>query len=233
LASSAQFLNRDLAIFRDALRKGSDTVAAAQRTIFRRDQFVAAGLVGMVVILVAFASGIGMDKSVHTTAVPDQHAESAVPLPGSPTVAPATAEPTQPGATALPYVPVRYEGTPAPGSTPATPPATGSPVPTRTSAPAPSASTPTPSRSPSPTSSPPACTPALLQSLIVQLSSVASNLPVLSPLLDRLALDPTGGLPVMGGLLTVPSPTSTAPTSVLTGMTGPCTGVLTSLLSGS
>jgi hypothetical protein len=104
----------------------------------------------------------------------------------------------------------------------------------------PPASSPSPTTTPTPTPTPsgPGCTPNLLQDLVDQLSSVASNLVVLAPLLDKLGLDSPDGLlaqvPVVGGLLVPPSPTPTpTPTAVpaLVGMSGPCAGLLTSLLS--
>jgi hypothetical protein len=87
--------------------------------------------------------------------------------------------------------------------------------------------------------------------------SIASNAPVLTPLLASLGLDSPGGLlaavPVVGGLIVPPSiaPTASASTAsastarasvagaaasgtnlpALTALSGPCAGVLESLLS--
>ena len=230
-------------------------VVSAQRISLRRDQVVAAAVVGAVVVLVAFASGVGIDN--HITSAPDRPPVLAAPSVGAPapSTAPAAIAPTPPGGgyVSVPAGPpqVNYVGTPQnvpPTSSAGVPPV---PQPTPTGG---SGSSPPPSAAPTPpTSSPaPGCTPDLLQTLITHLMSIASNAPVLAPLLASLGLDSPDSLlaavPVVGGLIVPPStaPTTTAPTAsapvagtaasgtnlpALTGLSGPCAGVLESLLS--
>jgi len=224
-------------------------VVSTQRVSLRRDQVVAAAVVGAVVILVAFASGVGIDK--HVADAPDRQPMVAAlppvtaPLPSS---APAASAPTPPGGGYVggPVGPpqVNYVGTPQswpPTSSAGVAPGP-QPTPTRgTGGSPPPGAAPTPS-----TSSPaPGCTPNLLQTLITQLMAIVSNVPVLAPLLASLGLDSPGGLlaavPVVGGLIVPPSsvPTTSAAAAAasgpklpaLTGLSGPCTGVLESLLT--
>jgi len=219
-------------------------VVSTQRVSFRRDQAVASAVVGAVVILVAFASGVGIDK--HVANAPDRAPILAAPSVSAlaPSTAPAAIAPTPPGGgyISVPAGPpqVNYVGPPQ-GLPPRSP--TGvapGPQPTPTRGPG---GSPLPSAAPTPSTSSPApgCTPDLLQTLITQLMAITSNVPVLAPLLASLGLDSPAGLlaavPVVGGLIV--SPSSTPTTSVaasgpklpaLTGLSGPCVGVLESLL---
>jgi hypothetical protein len=229
--------------------KGADPVAATRGAALRREQLVAAGVVGTVVVLVAFASGLGIQKNQRAGSLPSQgpvQAGSAAPTPSRVPVSAArpTSPPGQPGGAPYlpnPLTPRHYVGAPGPGPTTSGSPETSAPGPTPMPPPA-SSPSPTATPTPTPTSSVPGCTPSLLQDLVEQLSSVAGNLVVLAPLLDKLGLDSPDGLlaqvPVVGGLLVPPTPASTptpTPTSTavpaLVGMSGPCAGLLTSLLS--
>ena len=219
-------------------------MAATRGAAVRREQLVAAAVVGTVVVLVAFASGLGIEKNQRAGSIPGQapiQAGSAAPTPGATPVATSgttpPGSPGQPGGGPYlpnPPVPQHYVGASEPGPTTSGS-AQTSAAPTSTPS-RPGSASPTPT--PTPTSPGPGCTPTLLQDLVEQLSSVASNLVVLAPLLDKLGLDSPDGLlaqvPVVGGLLVPPSPTPT-PTSTagpaLVGMSGPCAGLLTSLLS--
>jgi len=220
-------------------------VVSTQRISLRRDQVVAAAVVGAVVILVAFASGVGIDQ--HITSAPDRAPMLAAPSVGAtaPSTAPAAIAPTPPGGGygSVPAGPPQenYVGTPQsmPPTSSAGMPPVSQPTPTGGSGGSPpSSAAPTPSTS----SSAPACTPDLLQTLITHLMSIASNAPVLAPLLKSLGLDSPAGLlaavPVVGGLIAPPSTTPTAGAAAsgpnlpaLTGLSGPCVGVLESLLS--
>ena len=137
-----------------------------------REQLVTALLVGAVVILLGFASGLGVSPATSPAAVPVAPATSMPPL----AVEPAAAPPATSTAAAPPVAYVAEPGPPAAapvvvaappaasttsGTTPTAPPASA-PAPTAAAPPtSPPAATPT-----SATPAPPACSPSLLSSLV-------------------------------------------------------------------
>jgi hypothetical protein len=216
-----------------------ECVATMPGAVLLREQLVAACLVGTVIVLVAFASGLGINTTERAGSVPDQGPARAAGPPASvaPPVTAGSTVPSQPGGGGFggaPYVPPpqHYAGagpTTASVSRPSSPTA-ATPTPTT---PGTTASSPTAAPAPSPTAG---CTPDLLQALIKQVAAIAANLPVLAPLLAELRLDSPDGLlaqvPVIGGVLVAPTPSpSPTPTPTLSGVSGPCAGLLTSLLS--
>jgi len=144
------------------------TAARARR--LSREQAVAALLVGAVVILLGFASGLGLDPAASTSS-----AAQPTPASSTPAAPAATTPPAVPVAVTTP--PVVYVAEPAPPAVPvaiAPPPVSESTALPTTPPASPSSSgtpsshptTPTTPAPPSTTPAPPSCSPGLLSSLL-------------------------------------------------------------------
>lgn len=156
------------------------TAQHARRGIVRREHVVAASLVGAVVVVVGFASGLGTHRTTenHNPAAPRTEAAAQPPL----TTAPSTPDqiPANPGAN-----PPQRAVAPRPQPQPLPPsqPHTSTPPPSSTTSPPPT--TPPPSTTTPPPQTDPPCQPGLL-----------GDLPILPG-----ALPVVGGLPILGGLV--------------------------------
>lgn len=193
-----------------------------------RDQVVAASLVGTVVVVLGYASGLGR---VPTPVPTQQEARQAV-------------APEHPVTTTTP--PVVHIGQPLPHNpphvvVPVTHPEVTHPTPTHPEATHPTPTHPTPTTPPSTT--PPPCDTDAIATLLKQVGALVGDLPVVSDLahltdlpdltgalplggvLDGLPLGglPLGGLP-LGGVLTPPAPkvVTTTDNPQLNGLLGGC-----------
>jgi len=133
---------------------------------YRREQLVAAILVGATVVLLGFASGLGTSPTSASAASASQAPSSMAPMPSE--SIPASSSPT------LQPTPIHYIGvpepvvTPDPGTTAAPAPSTPATIPTSSS---PAKSTPSATPSSSPTSTPTGSCPSnILSSLLSSLS---------------------------------------------------------------
>ncbi|WP_034286871.1 hypothetical protein [Amycolatopsis benzoatilytica] len=145
----------------------------------RRDQVVAACLAGAVVVVVGYASGIGLKTTVATgPAASDQAPAQAVPAPQQP---PPNGE--LPPMASVPPMPPMPDGGPPPGDLPAAPVAD---APTSDVA-VPTMENPQPSGDPVPPGTPPQTPPS-------------TTAPTCQPGAVQPVLDTAGGLPLVGGL---------------------------------
>ncbi len=175
---------------------------------FRREHLVTACLVGTVVVVVGFASGLGLRHPTSGTVAAPQPAGTGNPgaagaLPG------ASAAGGSPGGGGIGFggsAPVNYVGTP---------PLPGTPTVSATSSPG----TPTTSTAPPGTSTnppvTPSCQPGLLGAVLDQVTTVVNSLPAVGSLLNGL----TGGVPV-----STPTPSPTASGGLVDGLTGSLLG---------
>ena len=169
----------------------------------RREHVVAACLVGTVVVVVGFASGLGLRA-------PTSAATEAAPQPAGAPRNPTVAQP--PPGTA----PINYVGTPSGGGTGA-PPILGPlpdtpPVPTTSTFDTPTttpAVPPPPDKSTSPPQPSPSCQPGLLSTVLDQVTTVVNAVPAVGSLLNGLTAPLLGGCPAT----TTPTPTPTGPGS--------------------
>lgn len=153
----------------------------AARTIDRRDAAVTAALAGMVLVVLGYASGIGLRPAAETTAT--------LPQP-TPTPTPAVADPVLPSPAVA--APVAAVGAPmVMGPPPAAPTSAAITHPSATITPTPSV--PTPSATPDPT-----CPPALLEGLVGDLPLVGEVSSLLSGVV--------GSLPLVGTTQTATDP---------------------------
>jgi hypothetical protein len=157
------------------------------RSIDRRDAAITAALAGMVVIILGYASGVGLRP------------EAAVPATVQQPAAPSAIEPTTP----VDPPPVAVAA-PAPVVVPPAPIVQHGPVPTSTPTPTPSA---TPATTPSPAAAS-TCAPGLVSSLVGDLPLVGNVSGLLSGLIG------TGGLL---GSATTPASGATSATSATSG----------------
>jgi len=180
-------------------------------SVLRREHLVAACLVGTVVVVVGFASGLGLRHPTST-------ATEAAPQPSGAPRNPAVALTPQGGSAAggssgaAGSAPVNYVGTPTGGGL-GTPPLLG-PFPAGPTVVAtPTAGTPTTTTSvTSPPS--PSCQPGLLNTVLNQVTTVVNGVPVVGSLLGGLT---GGGSP---GATPVPQ----APSGLVNGLTGQLLG---------
>jgi hypothetical protein len=173
----------------------------ATRISLRREQVVAASLVGSVVVLLGFASGLGLHHTTSAAAAP-----------------PTTATPAPPGATDQPggdqpgdggYQPAGYVGTdgqqgdmPYPATTTAALPT----VTTTTAAPT------TTSSGTTTTTSTPTCTPGLVPQVVGVVTTGVQGLPLLGPVVSGVGLPP-----LVDSLLgSCPATSTTTPTATTT-----------------
>jgi len=164
------------------------------RTIDRREAAVTAALAGAVLVILGYASGIGLrPQSTASAVAPQPEPTTTAPLTPAPTAV-AVVPPAAVPAPVAPAAPVIHTHVPAPSASPAPPP---SPAPT----------TPTPSPDPAPS-----CAPGLLESLVGELPVVGDASTLVSGLTSGLTSGLLGSVPLLG-----PSPAAatTEPPSAL------------------
>lgn len=173
-------------------------------TILRREHLVAASLVGTVVVVVGFASGLGLTHPASAGTQQAQPRTTELPPPPAPAAAPGGSPGTPSGGG-----PVGYVGTPAAGGgNLAIGPLTAD-VPTPPTS-APPTTTP-PTTTPPTGTTQPACQPGLLTGLLNQVTTAVNGLPVVGSLTPALTDTLLGSCPsstVDGPTVT---PTTTAP----------------------
>jgi len=171
----------------------------AARISLRREHVVAASLVGSVVVVLGFASGLGLHHTTSAVAAPP--ATTGTPPP------PATETGGDQGGGG--NQPVGYSG-PADSPYVATTTSASAPVVTVTTAPtAPTTTTP---GAPTTSTTGPACTPGLVPQVVDSLTSGVQGLPLLGPVVSGVGLPPLvdtllGSCPAV--TTTTPTPTPT------------------------
>jgi hypothetical protein len=160
-----------------ASRRGNSVSFADARTIDRRDAAVAAALAGMVVVVLGYASGLGLRTS-NASAAPSVPGVSAAPpsatAPGTPTTPPSTGTTTHGAET---------HGSATPSDQHSASSNHTQTTDTHTDPMAPHGSAPTPAPAPTPTASAGTCQPGLLEGLPLAGPAVGSVSSLLTPVL--------------------------------------------------
>ncbi|HEY4021025.1 MAG TPA: hypothetical protein VGM75_20215 [Pseudonocardiaceae bacterium] len=184
-------------------------------TILRREHLVAACLVGTVVVVVGFASGLGLTKPAATGAQATQNATMPPMSQGTQPAGPATDGGAGGGGGSGP---VNYVGTPI-GLAAAPPGVLVTGVPTTSDAPPTTSETappPTTTTMPPPTGTPPAtCEAGVLNALLSQADTLLNPLPVVGPLTPQLTNALVGNC---SGQSTVDGPTPSATQAAVPGL---------------
>jgi hypothetical protein len=194
---------------------------ATAGTILRREHLVAACLVGTVVVVVGFASGLGLTKpDAGSTPAQQNSATPPTPQAGEPGTQAGGAGDGGAG-------PVNYVGTPvglaaAPGA--GSPAVTLATIPPQDTPPATTGSTPPPISPvvpPTTTGVPPTCTTGLLTGLLNQVTTAANGLPIVGPLAPQLTGTLLGNCPAQSTTdSSAPSTTPAVPGLPLPGSLG-------------
>ena len=171
----------------------------AARISLRREHVVAASLVGSVVVVLGFASGLG----IHHTAT----GAVAAPAPGSaaPPTTDTSSEPAGGG-----YQPAGYSGDSPQGDNPYIAP-TIAPVPVGTTTPTATTTVPTTTSPGTTTTSTPSCTPGVVPQVVDTLTTGVQGLPLLGPVVAGIGLPPL--VDTLLGSCPATTTTTTTPTA--------------------